>query len=168
MRQIAKDVVKTTVDILPIGGPILEIGSLRLPGQEDFADLRPLFPNCEYIGTDLQNGLGVISAYKLAEEFGWASVGCVVCIDTLEHVSNPSLLIDNVYEILKYDGIFILVTVFNWVIHKHPYDYWRFTSDGLLELCQRFQGVITAQVEQNNNPRTVWAMCKNNNMMIRE
>lgn len=50
MRESIKQFVKVVADTLPILEPIYEFGSLQVPGQESFADLRPFFPSKEYVG----------------------------------------------------------------------------------------------------------------------
>lgn len=60
-----------------------------------------------------------------------------LCMDLLEHTSNPFLVAKNIQDSLV-SGAFLYVTVpFIWPIHgdvgKYQ-DYWRFTPDGLEEL----------------------------------
>ena len=43
MRQVVKDFAAIVSGLLPIEEPVYEFGALRVGGQEDFADLRPLF-----------------------------------------------------------------------------------------------------------------------------
>jgi len=59
MRPTIRRFVDAVAQTLPIGEPIYEFGSYRVEGQEELADLRPLFPGKEYIGCDLRPGLGV-------------------------------------------------------------------------------------------------------------
>ena len=56
MRESIKEFVKIVSETLPIPEPIFEFGSLQVPGQEGFADLRPIFPNKKYIGCDIREG----------------------------------------------------------------------------------------------------------------
>jgi hypothetical protein len=43
MRESIKQFVEIVADMLPILEPIYEFGALQVPGQEGFADLRPIF-----------------------------------------------------------------------------------------------------------------------------
>ena len=43
MRESIKQYVETVAETMPIAEPIYEFGSLQVPGQEGFANLRPLF-----------------------------------------------------------------------------------------------------------------------------
>lgn len=59
MLILVKQFVKIVAETMPITEPIFEFGSLQVSGQEGFADLRPLFPNKEYVGCDIREGPGV-------------------------------------------------------------------------------------------------------------
>ncbi len=59
MRENAKALVAAFAAACQPPEPIVEIGSLQVPGQEGFADLRPLFPGRCYVGCDLRPGPGV-------------------------------------------------------------------------------------------------------------
>lgn len=57
-----------------------------------------------------------------------------ICMDLLEHVSNPFVVAKNISNSLK-SGAFLFVTApFIWEIHGYPEDYWRFTPTGIAEL----------------------------------
>ena len=59
MREPVKEFVVLAARYFPAREPIFEFGALQVPGQEGFADLRPLFPEMEYVGCDLRAGPGV-------------------------------------------------------------------------------------------------------------
>jgi hypothetical protein len=78
-----------------------------------------------YIALDYDTGVDLLKPIK-AKRF---DVG--ICMDLLEHTSNPFLVADNITNSLK-DGAIIFVTVpFVWGLHNHPKDYFRFTVDGI-------------------------------------
>lgn len=64
---------------------------------------------------------------------------CVICDQVIEHVENPFDAVNEMYRVLKPDGVMILTTVFMYPIHEWPKDYWRFAPDGLRKLCEKFQ-----------------------------
>ena len=55
----------------------------------------------------------------------------VFCFDTLEHVSNPFVFADHLIRIVKPGGFLYVSTIFNYVYHPSPDDFWRFTPEGL-------------------------------------
>lgn len=62
-----------------------------------------------------------------------------ICMDLLEHVSNPFTVAENIYNSLN-KGAYLFVTApFVWEIHGHPEDYWRFTPQGLRELFAKME-----------------------------
>lgn len=149
MQEIVKRFVKICAEIVRIEGRIYEFGSLQVPGQEGFADLRPFFPGMEYIGCDMRAGIGVDRIEDLEKglsmETGSASV--VLCMDTLEHVFDVFKAIREMKRILKDDdGILIVSSVLQCVIHSYPFDYWRFTPQCFKRLLSEFDiSLIVAQ-----------------------
>ena len=59
MRELIRDFVALACNTLPLNGPIYEFGAFLVPGQEQLADLRPLFPGKPYVGADMREGPGV-------------------------------------------------------------------------------------------------------------
>jgi len=55
----------------------------------------------------------------------------VLSFDTLEHIPDPFLFCENLLYITKPGGFIYLATVFSYVFHPSPDDYFRFTPDGL-------------------------------------
>ena len=56
MREPIKQFVKIVADTLPILEQIYGLGSLHVPGQETFGDLRPIFPGKEYVSRHMHEG----------------------------------------------------------------------------------------------------------------
>ena len=84
MRQNIKDFADLAARTLPVSEPIYEFGSFRVPGQNNFGDLRDLFPGREYIGCDMREGPGVDKILNLhGLDLPDDSVGFVFCLDTL-------------------------------------------------------------------------------------
>jgi SAM-dependent methyltransferase len=139
MRESIKKLVKIVAETLPITEPIVEFGSLQVPGQEKFADLPPFFPNKEYIGCDMQPGPGVDRIANLHNiAMPTESIGTILVVDTLEHVEYPRKALEQVYRVLKPDGIALITSVMNFPIHDYPNDYWRFTPEGFKSLLKNF------------------------------
>lgn len=55
----------------------------------------------------------------------------VFCFDTLEHVSNPFLFCEHLARIAKPGGFVYVSTLFRFVYHPSPEDYFRFSPVGL-------------------------------------
>jgi SAM-dependent methyltransferase len=156
MRELIKQFVKICAETLPILEPIYEFGSLQVPGQEGFADLRPLFPGKKYVGADMREGPGVDVILNLHYiDLPSGSVGTVLILETLEHVEFPRKAIKEVHRILKSNGILIISSTMNWPIHDHPYDYWRFTPNAFLSLLKPFTSSFVDYAGDSDFPHTV-------------
>jgi len=69
MRQNIKDFVSIVSKQLPIIEPIYEFGSFQVSEQIGLADLRPLFPEKEFVGCDMRAGPGRCSGCKSSPKF---------------------------------------------------------------------------------------------------
>lgn len=156
MRESIKQFVKICAETLPIPEPIYEFGSLQVPEQEGFADLRPLFPGKKYVGADMREGPGVDVIFNLHHiNLPSESVGTVLILDTLEHVEFPRKAFEEVHRILKPNGILIISSVMNFPIHDYPYDYWRFTPEGFRSLLKPFTSSFVDFAGESDFPHTV-------------
>jgi len=151
MRQNIRDFVDAVAQTLPIGEPIYEFGSFRVEGQEEIANLRPLFPGKEYVGCDLRPGPGVDRVLDLHKiDLPDATAGTVLCLDTLEHVEYCHQAVSEMHRILREGGICVLSSVMLFPIHEHPHDFWRFTPDGFRSLLRPF---TSSYVGWDGDPR---------------
>ena len=156
MRESIKQFVKIVAETLPVQEPIFEFGSLQVPGQEKFADLRPFFPDKNYVGCDYRKGAGVDMVLDLHKtNLSSKSVGTILLIDTLEHVEFPRKALEEMKRILKEDGIIIISSVMNFPIHDYPYDYWRFTPECFKSLLKPFPFSFVDFAGNNRFPHTV-------------
>jgi len=57
-----------------------------------------------------------------------ASADTVVCLETLEHVSDPLAVVREMSRTLRIGGFLVLSVPFLGPIHSAPQDFWRFTE----------------------------------------
>ena len=156
MRESIKQFVKIVADTLSIPEPIYEFGSLQVPGQEGFADLRPLFAGKEYVGCDMQEGPGVDRILNLHDiDLPPETAGTVLMLDTLEHVEFVRKATEEAHRILKPDGILVISSIMNFPIHDYPYDYWRFTPEAFKSLLKNFETCIVDYAGEKLFPHSV-------------
>jgi SAM-dependent methyltransferase len=156
MRKIIKDFINIIAKHISVADPIYEFGSMQVPGQETFADLRPLFSGKQYFGADMREGPGVDKILNLHNiELPSGCAGTVLCLDTLEHVEYPHKALEEIYRILKPDGIAIISSVMNFHIHDYPHDYWRFTPAAFKSLLKPFSDSFVGFVGIKDFPHTV-------------
>jgi SAM-dependent methyltransferase len=159
MNQVLHGVVRAVAGAFDLPGPVLEIGSYQVPGQEDLAELRPLFPGRSYLGLDRRPGPGV-DLVADGEELPLAtgSIGTLLALSTLEHVPHFWRAVDEFHRVLRPDGVLVLACPFHFHIHSHPDDYWRFTPSALRLLLDRYPSRLIGWHGPRTRPANVWAV----------
>ncbi len=159
MRDHTKAFSRLIAEIFDCPGPIYEFGSYQVEGQEDYADLRAMFPGKPFVGCDMRPGLGVdrvedVTDVQLPDE----TAGTILCIETFEHVFEVRRAFDEVYRLLKPGGMFIITSPLNFRIHAYPDDYWRMTPSCLRRLMSPYEAKVVGFQGYHKFPHTVMAI----------
>ncbi len=159
MNQFLHGVARAVAEAFDPPGPVLEIGSRHVIGQEEIADLRELFPGRPYLGVDAEAGPGVeVVADAEALPFADGSVGTVIAMNTLEHVPRFWRGLEEAYRVLRPDGVLLLSGPFYFHVHAYPSDYWRFTPEALAVLLRDYPAKILGRQGPAKRPAHVWAV----------
>jgi SAM-dependent methyltransferase len=150
-----------------VGGTLLDVGCGAQP-------YRPLVSTgTKYIGIDTINA---------REHFGYeipdtryftgniwpiddASIDCVLCTETLEHVAEPLPFLREAFRCLAPGGTLLLTVPFAARWHFIPHDYWRYTPSALSLLLSK-AGLLNVRVYARGNALTV-ACYKNMALILR-
>ena len=155
MQELIRSFVADLARAVALEEPIVEFGSLNVDPEVD-ADLRPLFPGREYVGTDIRPGPGVDRVEDLrALSFADGEVGTALCLDTLEHVADPLAACREMRRVLRPGGVCVISSVMLFGIHGYPSDYWRFTPEGFRLLLDGFDEVWVAGIGDPGIPTQV-------------
>jgi SAM-dependent methyltransferase len=79
----------------------------------------------------------------------------IICTQTIEHVEQHQLLINEAFRLLKPGGKFILSGPMYWPLHEEPYDFFRFTKYGFGYILRKAGFEI---LEQKSNGGK-WSLC---------
>jgi SAM-dependent methyltransferase len=159
MNQFLNGVARAVAETFDLPGPILEIGSYQVPGQEEIANLRSLFPGKPYIGVDVRPGPGVdrvadVEALPHAD----ASIGTIIALNTFEHVPRFWRGFSEALRVLRPDGALFVSCPFYFHIHAYPSDYWRFTPQAFELLLEEYPTRILGWHGPVKRPANVWAL----------
>jgi SAM-dependent methyltransferase len=147
------------VETFPLPGPILEVGSCQVPGQEDLANLRELFAGRPFLGMDRRGGPGVdLVADVESLPLPNSSVGTVLALSTFEHVGRFWRGFAEIQRVLCPGGALLVACPFYFHIHAHPDDYWRFTPAALELLLEEYPSKIVGWHGPRSRPANVWAL----------
>jgi SAM-dependent methyltransferase len=70
-----------------------------------------------------------------------ASFDVLACTEVLERLATPALYIDEIWRVLKPDGVFIGSAPFVFPVNGDASDYYRYSDSGLCFLLQKFSVV---------------------------
>lgn len=62
----------------------------------------------------------------------------IICTEVIEHLEYPTACSDEIYRLLRPGGVAFVSVPFMYPIHADPYDFQRFTADGLRSFLRRF------------------------------
>lgn len=94
----------------------------------------------KYTAFDVQDGpnIDVVGdIHKLP--FPENTFDTIICTQVFEHIQKPWLVTDQIKKILKPGGYAIITAPFMVPYHAHPYDFYRFTTEGISKI---FEGKI--------------------------
>lgn len=158
MNQFLNGVARAMAESFRLPDPILEIGSYQVEGQEDLINLRGLFPGRKYIGVDFRPGPGVdcvANVENLPQATG--SVGTVIAFSAFEHVQRFWVGFEEVFRVLRPDGVLLVACPFYFHQHAFPSDYWRFTPQALELLLAKYPTRVLGWHGAARRPQNVWA-----------
>lgn len=159
MNRAVNTCVRLFAEAFEPSGPVLEIGSLYLPGFERVSDLRPYFAGREYVGCDIRRGLGVDRVEDVERlSFADETFGTAMLCEVVAHLPYPSRAISEVRRVLREDGIVAVSTPFDFRLNAFPSDYWRFTSAGLSILLDDFPAQAIFSLGPRVKPAVVFAV----------
>lgn len=159
MNKFLHGVARAVAESFDLPEPILEIGAYQVDGQAALINLRSLFPNKSYTGVDMREGPGVdcvADVENLPQETG--SAGTVIAMSTFEHVPRFWRGFEEVYRVLRPDGVLFVSCPFHFHIHNHPSDYWRFTPEAFKVLLEGYPQKVVGWHGPKNRPSSVWAV----------
>jgi SAM-dependent methyltransferase len=159
MNLFVRGVARALAESFTLPEPILEIGSYQVEGQDDLIDLRGLFPGRKYIGVDFRPGPGVDCVANVeALPQPDASVGTVIAFSAFEHVQRFWVGFEEVYRVLRPDGVFVVSCPFYFHQHGYPSDYWRFTPQAFELLLAKYPTRVLGWHGAERRPQDVWAV----------
>ena len=122
-----------------------------------FSPYRSLFPNSDYRRADFPREDGdkldyLFSENSLVEEAD-STFDLILSTQVLEHVKIPNAYLRECYRLLKPGGQLYLTTHGTYPDHACPYDFYRWTTDGLAQDISGVGFTIIAREKQTTGPR---------------
>ena len=118
-------------------GRLYDLGSGESPYKNFFLQYAD-----EYIAVDWTNSYHNIQVDIVADLNNQLPIesliaDTVVSLMVLEHLSEPQVMLNEAYRILKPGGALVIQVPWQWRIHEAPHDYYRYTPYGLDYLLKK-------------------------------
>lgn len=121
-------------------GVVVDVGGKRENKRGSFQPPEDHAKRWWYVNLDMDtkpNIYGDVQQMPLREQ----SVDCILCTEVLEHLTFPERCVGEMYRILRDGGLVLASVPFLYPVHADPFDYQRFTEDGLQNLFRDFKAV---------------------------
>jgi SAM-dependent methyltransferase len=118
---------------------------------------RPLFGECVYQRADFLGGANLDFEYSADSHLPpeAADYDCVLSTQVLEHVEKPASYLKECSRVLRPGGHLILTTHGSFQDHSCPYDYWRWTAQGLQRAIESAGLKVKSLKKLTTGPRAV-------------
>lgn len=121
-------------------GVVVDVGGKRENKRGAFQPPEGQAKSWMYLNLDLStkpNIYGDVQRIPLRGQ----SVDCILCTEVLEHLPRPGRCVDEMHRLLHDGGLVLASVPFVYPVHADPFDYQRFTEDGLRDLFKKFKTV---------------------------
>lgn len=138
-----------------LSGKLLDFGCGRKPYEHLFTVNEYIGVDVDQTGHDHKNSKVDIYYDGKMLPFEANSFDSIFCSEVLEHLMNADDVLADLYRVLKPGGKMLLTAPFCWNEHEMPFDYARYSSEGIRHLLQKHGFTITAQEKSGNFARVL-------------
>jgi SAM-dependent methyltransferase len=122
------------------GNFVLELGA----GNKSY---KTNFKHAKVITTDLIDSNKIDEIADITNlKYDPNTFDLIICNNVFEHLSDPIKGASEVYRCLKKDGELFLVVPFLFPLHDEPFDFFRYSSEGLKVLFNKFNLVYIQNI----------------------
>lgn len=121
-------------------GVVLDLGGKRNNKRGTFQPPEQQTDKWLYLNLDLQTRPDIFSDVTIVP-IKSEIADCIICTEVLEHLPNPQDCVDEMHRLLRTGGVALVSIPFFYPVHSDPYDFQRFTEDGLRNIFCSFTSV---------------------------
>ncbi len=121
-------------------GVVLDLGGKRNNKRGTFQPPEHQADTWLYLNLDMQTRPDLFADVTLAP-LPSQRADCIICTEVLEHLPDPQACVDEMHRLLLNGGLALVSIPFFYPVHADPYDFQRFTEDGLRRLFRSFKSV---------------------------
>jgi SAM-dependent methyltransferase len=121
-------------------GAVIDLGGKREKKRGSFRPPEETAKAWWYVNLEMStrpNIFGDVTLTPLKSE----CADVIICTEVLEHLENPAACADEIFRLLLPGGKAFISVPFMYPIHADPFDFQRFTADGLRRLFRDFASI---------------------------
>jgi len=119
-------------------GVVIDLGGKRSGKRGTFQPPEHQADMWLYINLDLQTSPNLF-ADVTKTPLKTQMADSIICTEVLEHLPNPQTCVDEMHRLLLDGGVVFASVPFFYPVHADPYDFQRFTEDGIRHLFRDFK-----------------------------
>ncbi len=155
IKKAINDKVRSRLPYL--SGRVIDLGCGIRPFENEILEYAS-----EYVGVDWDSTLHELRADIVADlnsslPVPDTSFDHVVSFEVLEHLREPRTMLAEAFRVLKPKGTITLSAPFMWWVHEAPWDYFRYTRFGHMELLSK-AGFINIEVQPTTGFWSMWLL----------
>ncbi len=138
---IRRSIFRSIQSVLPLfKGQLLDIGCGKMPYKNYILNNSNV---AKYTGLDIESALEYDKAVRpdyvwngITMPFDSESFDCALGTEVLEHCFDPEIILNEVYRVLKPEGMFFFTVPFIWNLHEVPFDAYRYTPFAIKRILE--------------------------------
>jgi SAM-dependent methyltransferase len=165
LRQFVEEMPyerRSILDFMIVAARATQAGARLADVGAGDAPYRELFAHVDYVTIDWEQspheGVQTLDIVASADSIPVedAAFDAVLCTQVLEHVPDPLAVVRELRRIVRPSGRLYLTAPLTWELHELPYDFYRYTSEGLRHLLEQ-AGFTPVAIEPRNDCFTTLA-----------
>lgn len=129
-------------------GAMYDLGCGEAPYRDFFLQFAESYTGVDWSNTLHNSKADIVADLNKPLPINTGVADTVISLSVLEHLSEPQVMLNEAFRILKPGGTLILQVPWQWWIHEAPYDFFRYTPYGLEHMLKKagFSDItVTAQ-----------------------
>jgi len=112
-------------------GAVYDFGCGEMPFREWISQYVDSYTGVDWSDTQHELKADIVADLNRPLPINSETADTIISISAMEHLSEPRMMLNEAFRILKPGGVLILQVPFMWWVHEAPYDYFRYTRHGL-------------------------------------
>lgn len=140
-----------------LSGSVVDLGCGERPFEKDILKYADSYKGLDWSNSFHDTKADIIADLNKPLNIDSESIDGVVSFEVLEHLSEPDMMLNEAYRVLKKGGVIVISIPFQWWVHEAPWDYQRYTRYGLKYHFDK-AGFTDIEIEETTGFWLLWIL----------